>query len=70
MAENTPTPRAKVFMDANSESPVIAGYVLEPHPTKPPKGISYTLEDGRRFRLGVKDAQSMPMPRWKEVISD
>lgn len=66
MAEKIPTPRAAEFLAANAQSPVVAGRLIEPNPNKPPKGIIYQLDDGRLFRLGVKDARSIPMPRWKE----
>jgi hypothetical protein len=59
-----PTAKAHAFMEANAQSPVIAGRLLEPDPRKEPKGIVYTLKDRRQFRLSPEDSRSMPMPIW------
>lgn len=58
------TEKAKEFMRANVQSPVVSGYAIEPNPFKPSKGAVYTLKDGRRFRLGVVDCKAMTAPRW------
>lgn len=58
------TPKAAAFVAANKQSPVVSGYAIEPDPRKPAKGVVYTLDDGRRFRLTVEDGRQVE-PRWK-----
>lgn len=59
------TPKAKKFLAENAKSPVISGYAIEPNPTKPAKGVSYTLEDGQTFLLTPKECADVGMPKWK-----
>lgn len=53
-----PTKKAAEFIAANIESGVVAGAAFEGG------GGSYTLKDGRTFRLSLEDMRSMKMPRW------
>lgn len=56
--------KAEAFLAANKQSPVVSGYAIEPDPCRPPKGASYTLKDGQRFRLSVADCKTIGMPEW------
>ncbi|WP_454287221.1 hypothetical protein [Rhizobium arsenicireducens] len=57
----TPTPKAKKFMMANDKSKVVSGAT-----NGPGLGGSYTLDNGRYFRLSLEDCRSLPdnYPNW------
>lgn len=57
----TMTRKAAQFVKANTESKVVSGAALGEG-----KGGSYTLEDGRSFRLSLEDCRSLPdnYPKW------
>lgn len=55
------TPKAREFMKANKQSPVVVGEAIG---IGGGQGCRYILEDGRAFRLSAEDCQSMPVPRW------
>lgn len=63
------TDKSKAFVAANKKALVVSGFVIEPDPSKPPKGASYTLADGTTHRLDVEDCQALPKgyPKWKLV---
>lgn len=54
------TEKARAFIAANSESPVIAGRAIGDGG----KGAYYTLEDQRVFRLNRADCEEVGHPRW------
>jgi len=58
--------KAQKFCDANDQSLVVSGFAHEPDPRKPARGITYTLDDGRSFRLSAADCV-LPegYPKWK-----
>jgi len=58
MTDIQPTKKAARFMAANKEIPVVSGAGM------PGGGGTYTLKDGRSFRLSLEDMRSMPMPKW------
>lgn len=57
-----PTQKARDFMKANDESPVISGAAFG----QGGEGGSYTLLDKRQFSLNLKDCQSLRegYPKW------
>lgn len=57
-----PTENAKAFMDANDESKVVEGRVLD----MVTRGGEYVLQNGKRFKLSKDDANSLPegYPKW------
>lgn len=57
-----PTRKAKAFMKANDESNVVSGAARG----EGGQGGTYTLYDGRSFRLTLEDCRSLPeeYPKW------
>ncbi len=57
----TPTPAAQKFMKANDKSKVVSGAAHGPG-----LGGSYTLSNGKYFRLSLEDCRSLPdgYPNW------
>jgi hypothetical protein len=51
------------FLAANEESPVVSGSIIMDDDGKP-DGVSYTLENRKRFKLTGDDAVGLPMPKW------
>jgi hypothetical protein len=57
------TQKAKRFLEANTESPVVYGSVIG----KPGdvKGVFYRLANGQTFTLNCLDSKALPgTPRW------
>lgn len=58
------TLKAKRFVEANAESPVVYGSIIFSKGGNV-QGVVYRLEDGRSFTLTVADTRSLPgVPRW------
>lgn len=56
-------PKTVEFMKANDESPVVAGRAIG----EGGQGAVYTLDNGRKFSLGVVTCMELPegYPRWR-----
>lgn len=59
------TPKAIRFMRENKKSKVVSGGLILTNGELPSKGIRYTLENGKHFRLSTEDVKDMPMPEWR-----
>lgn len=57
------TPKARAFVIANANSPVISGSVIGAGGN----GGYYTLKDGKRFKISNTDSKSMPYPVWLDM---
>jgi hypothetical protein len=57
------TEKAKRFIAANAESPVVYGSAQGP--AGKPTGCYYRLANGQTFRLTSAECGQVGMPRWK-----
>jgi hypothetical protein len=64
------TDKAKLFVHANRNSPVVYGSVIAAKRHRgegppPALGCYYRLANGKTFKLGVRDVRALPAaPRW------